>query len=219
MEGASKSTTNGAVHRPVADDEWLALCGRAREGDTEALGVLCERLRSFLTQAANGQLNGGLKAKLGASDLLQQSFLEAHQQFEQFHGSTEEEFRGWLQRILHNNTIDAARRFHDTQMRNAEREISLELVQTAEQLAARGKTASSVARRKETDHEMLAAVARLPERRRLIVEMRYRDGLSHAEIAKQLAISEAAARKLLSRAIDELRTLLASESHADRSND
>ena len=200
MPGASQSTTNGAAHKPATDDEWLILCRRAREGDAVAFGDLCERLRSFLTHAAGCQLNGSLKAKLGASDLVQESLLEAHRQFEQFQGSTEEEFRGWVRQILHNNTIDAARKFHDTQMRDADREISLELVESPEQLTARGKTASSVARRKETDHEMLVAVGKLPERRRLVVEMRFRDGLNHAEIGKQLGISELAARKLLSRA-------------------
>lgn len=208
MEGDSKPAAGRSAAGATSDREWQTLCANARAGDSVALGELCERLRAFLTRTAKAEINGSLNPKLGASDLVQQSLLEVHQQFEQFLGRTEVEFRAWVRRILHNNTIDAARRFQDTQMRAAGREVPLELVDHAQQLVAGGKTASSVARRKETDASMLEALMQLPERRRKVVEMRYRDEMSYSEIGEQLRVSEAAARKLLSRAIDDLRTLL-----------
>jgi RNA polymerase sigma-70 factor (ECF subfamily) len=67
-------------------------------------------------------------------------------------------------------------------------------------------------RRLEAD-ERLQALARvldgLPAGTRQLIELRFGDGLSHAEIAAHLGASEAAVRKRLSRALEALRHGLA----------
>ena len=69
-------------------------------------------------------------------------------------------------------------------------------------------------RRKEVDEQLLRAVAHLPERSRQMLQLRHQQGLSHADVGKELGMTEAAARKLWSRTIQDLRQLLASQ-HAD----
>jgi RNA polymerase sigma-70 factor (ECF subfamily) len=63
-------------------------------------------------------------------------------------------------------------------------------------------------RRRETDDELLRAVAQLPERSQQVLELRHRMGLSHAEVAEELGMTEAAARKLWSRIVEELQERL-----------
>jgi len=68
--------------------------------------------------------------------------------------------------------------------------------------------------------ERLQALARvldgLPAETRQLIELRFGDGLSHAEIAAHLGASEAAVRKRLSRALESLRHGLAAlEAHSE----
>jgi len=63
-----------------------------------------------------------LKAKVDASDLVQQTLLEAHRGLENFRGTTEAEWLGWLRRIVVHNAADFVRRFHGVEKRCAGRE-------------------------------------------------------------------------------------------------
>ncbi len=192
----------------VNKSEWSVLLEAARRGDSEALGAVCERLREFLLLIADDGLGDDLRAKLGASDVVQQSLLEAQCEFDRFSGTSEAEFRAWLKRILRHNLIDSARRYHQTQKRDVTREISFDTGSRRRDLAGQQKTASSLMCRRETDEELLRAVTGLPQRSRQVIELRHRDGLSHAEIAEKLGISEVATRKLWSRAVEQLRQML-----------
>lgn len=214
------SEVDGSTESPADADEsledlqWRSLCDAARAGDSDALGTLCERLRGFLSESARRQMQRRLQPKIGASDVVQQSLIQACRQFEQFRGSSEAEFRSWVRRILQNHTIDAARRFNETFMRDARREVSLDPAADAEDLAAPTKTASSLVRRKESDEALVDAISRLPDRRRRVVELRHRDGLSYADIASRLGINEPAARQIWSRAIGDLRKFLSGQPNA-----
>ncbi len=194
-----------------AHSDWQSLFDAARAGDRAALGELCERLRPQLLRLANRDLGQDLLPKVAASDVVQASMLEAVDAFEHFVGEREADFQAWVQRIVSNNLIDVARVYRNSQKRRAAREIPIDAIECTQGIIDRCRTASSIARRKETDLELLRLVARLPERRRQIVELRFRDGLSHGEIGQVMGITEVAARKFLSRAIEQLRSMLSKQ--------
>jgi WD40 repeat protein/serine/threonine protein kinase/DNA-directed RNA polymerase specialized sigma24 family protein len=77
----------------------------ARGGSAEALGELLELCRPHLLRVADGHLEPDLKAKVGASDLVKETFLEAQRHFADFQGATETELLSWLGRILINNVL------------------------------------------------------------------------------------------------------------------
>lgn len=56
--------------------------------------------------------------------------------------------------------------------------------------------------------DMLRSIARLPERERQIVHLKFRVGLSNAQIASHMGISEGSVRKYLSRAGKQMRAVL-----------
>ncbi len=187
---------------------WNSLLANARQGDDEALGELWQQLRHYLLLTADRGLGRGLRAKLGASDIVQQSLLEAQRDFAGFTGDSEDELRAWLVKLVKHNLIDAGRRYGGTQQRDLTREVWIDVTNKQREIPGRDKTASSLMRRHERDEQLLRAVARLPERRRRIIELRHRRGLSFAQIGDELGISEVAARKLCSRAVEELRRSL-----------
>ena len=63
-----------------------ALLEQARQGDQEALGRLLEAQRAALHRLAERQLDGRIAVRVDASDISQQTFLEAHRSFRQFAG-------------------------------------------------------------------------------------------------------------------------------------
>src|SRR2546429_538415 len=70
-----------------AQDESVARALQdARGGSREALGCVLESCRGYLLQIAWEELDPALRAKGGASDLVQETFLKAQRHFAQFQG-------------------------------------------------------------------------------------------------------------------------------------
>src|SRR6476469_3978998 len=100
--------------------EWLPA---ARGGSAQALGEALEACRVYLQAIAERELDPELRAKGGASDLVQETFLEAHKDFAQFKGDTEDALLAWLRRMLLNNLANFRRRYRGTRKRRAGREV------------------------------------------------------------------------------------------------
>jgi DNA-directed RNA polymerase specialized sigma24 family protein len=98
----------------------------AHHGSPEALGQVLEYCRPYLLAVANAQLERDLQAKAGASDLVQDTFIEAHRGFAAFRGRSEEELLGWLRQILLHNVADLRRQYRATEKRQVQREVSLD---------------------------------------------------------------------------------------------
>src|SRR6516165_2722573 len=78
--------------------------------DPVGAGQPLERYRAYLGLLARAQPPAPLRGQLGASDIVQQTLLQAHRKREQFRGHSEEEYRAWLRAILARLLADAARR-------------------------------------------------------------------------------------------------------------
>jgi RNA polymerase sigma-70 factor (ECF subfamily) len=191
---------------PTAD-AVRALLTAARAGDAQALGALLEQFRSYLLTVANGEWADPLHAKLGPSDVVQDTFLEAYRLFERFGGAQAEELRAWLRAILLNKLADARARFLATQKRAPQREQALDSERSPD-LAGAGSTPSSQASKREQTAALLHALERLPEPYRQVVAWRQWDDLPFAEIGRRLGRSEGAARMLYVRALERLGGLL-----------
>jgi RNA polymerase sigma-70 factor (ECF subfamily) len=186
------------------------LLGQARAGDDAARGRLLELYRNYLRLVARSLLGGSLKVQLDASDLVQETFLKAHQQFEDFEGSSEPELAAWLRRILVRNLADAAKHHH-AQGRDVRRQRSLEAMLDRSSLAAQRALAASAsspsARAAGREQAVLLAdaVARLPADYREVFVLRNLEHVPMAEIAGRLGRSVDAVQKLWMRAMLALR--------------
>jgi RNA polymerase sigma-70 factor (ECF subfamily) len=93
------------------------LIGSARNRSQEALGRLLDACRPYLLLVANQQLRPELRAKVGPSDVVQETFLRAADKFVQFQGSTEPELLAWLRRILLNHLANVGVELSQTRKR------------------------------------------------------------------------------------------------------
>ena len=185
----------------------------ARNGSSEALGSLLELCRPYLLLVANQQIQPDLKVKVGASDLVQQTFLEAHRDFAGFRGDSEAELLAWLRQILVNNAAGITRQFRDTQKRRIDQEISLSdtpLANLLQNIQDLGDSPSAQAQAHEQDQALHEAISKLPEQYRQVIHLRNYERLSFEEVGQRLGRSAEAARKLWTRAITQLEQLLES---------
>jgi RNA polymerase sigma-70 factor (ECF subfamily) len=180
----------------------------ARAGSREALGQLLEACRGYLLRIANQGLSADLQAKGGASDLVQETFLEAHRDFAHFHGNTEAELLAWLRCLLLNNVANFARGYRSTEKRQVRREVPLGGGDSSSGgeagLAADTRSPSMEAMAREKAEAVARALERLPEDYRRVIILRNQERRDFDEIGRLMRRSTDAARRLWSRAIERL---------------
>src|SRR5262245_49631977 len=169
----------------------------AQRGSEEALGQALEGCRQYLLLVANEQLDPDLRDKLGPSDLVQETFLDAQRDFRQFHGHTEQELLAWLRHILLNNLADSRRRYREAGKRDVAREVPLADAPPDElrQGVAQTDTPHTGLAAQEQAESLRRALEQLPEASRRIIEWRNYELCPFAEIGRRLGKSEEAARK------------------------
>jgi RNA polymerase sigma-70 factor (ECF subfamily) len=189
----------------------VTLIQAARAGSRDALGSALETYRNYLLLIAERELGDDLRAKGGASDLVQEAFLEAHKDFAQFQGQTEADLRGWLRTLLLNRLSKFARRYRQTQKRGIGSEVPLDAGQHAGAgLAAAQPTPSVMLMVGERAKAVQLALERLPKDHRDVILMRYQEQLTFEEVGRRMGRSADAARKLWWRALVRLQEELES---------
>ena len=187
-----------------------SLISAARNGCSKSADELLEACRGYMLSIANKDLDSILTAKLGASDIVQESLIEAQRDIERFGGSSEAELLAWVRQIVKNNLHDVRRKYLATDKRNIEREESLDRSGSfPDRHATHEKTPSQVLNCKDESQQLMNAMSRLSMEHRRVIELRNWELLPFAEIAKRTARSEDAARKLWARAISSLKQEMA----------
>jgi len=178
---------------------------KARQGSFTALGQLLDHYRDYLLRMANEELNSDLAPKLGPSDIVQETFLDAARAFPRFMGKTDGELKAWLRQILLAKLRDNERHYLHCQKRDVSREVS---IHDPAHCAAADRELSSRANENERpflfeDCESVRhALAKLPADYRRVIEMRHFANASFETIGKSLGRSAEAARKLWCRALE-----------------
>jgi RNA polymerase sigma-70 factor (ECF subfamily) len=189
----------------------------ARQGDRESRERLFERLRGYLRLAARAQLESWLKVKVDASDLVQQTMLEAHCDFDRFQGDSERQLLAWLRKILLHNVADFVRHYRGTAKRQVRREVPLgnpaesgPLIGAPEP-AAPGATPSQEFLRRDDELRLVDALEKLPPDYQEVILLRNLQRLPFNEVAEQMGRSRPAVQMLWKRAIDKLRDVMGDE--------
>jgi RNA polymerase sigma-70 factor (ECF subfamily) len=188
MAGASHE------HESTLDDDVLV--ARARLGDTGAFGVLVGRYQRAALRTAFAVMGSESEAE----DVTQEAFVKAFRALPRFREDLP--LRPWLMQIVANE----ARNRRRSQGRR-------------ERLAVRAAVVGGGARREAGSAEDLAlgavsagelraALARLDDRDRTVIALRYFAGLSEAETAAALDVPAGTVKSRLSRALDRLRAQL-----------
>jgi RNA polymerase sigma-70 factor (ECF subfamily) len=172
-----------------------------------------ERYRQYLVMLADRQLDSRLRGKLDASDVVQQTLLEAHQNREQFRGTHEAELVAWLRKILAHNLLDAMRGLR-REKRDVAREQSINAaieqssVRLEGWLADEQSTPSQKFARQEEAVRLADTMAQLPNAQREALILKNWHGWTVAEIAQHMGRTSAAVAGLLKRGLKQLRQQL-----------
>jgi RNA polymerase sigma-70 factor (ECF subfamily) len=171
-----------------------------------------ERYRSYLHLLARLELRDA-RVRLEASDLVQQTLMEAYQQLERFRGQTSAEQAAWLRQILANNLADGLRAQH-RQRRDVRREQSIEQSLGASSARLAGwivAEQSSPSARVASDEDavlLASALTQLPEAQREALVLQHWQGMTLAQIGERLGKTPVAVAGLLKRGLARLRELL-----------
>jgi RNA polymerase sigma-70 factor (ECF subfamily) len=189
------------------------LIAGARAGDERCRDELFALCRSYLGFVARSQVETWLRRKVDASDLVQETMLEAYRDFDCFEGATEQQWLAWLKRILAHNAADFMRRYHGTAKREAGREITFRdpddsLARGAPEPAAQQPTPSQEFLQIESELRLTAALAELPEDYQEVIVLRNLQRLPFNEVAERMNRSRPAVQMLWMRAIKKLQATI-----------
>jgi len=182
-----------------------------RAGTDADLGSLLDLYRNYLRLLARLEIGRRLQGKLDASDLVQETFLEAHRHFARFQGSSEPQLVSWLRQILAAKVANLLRHYLGTQGRDVrlERELEAELDNSSRMLGAELiaplSSPSQRAVRREQAVLLANALERLPDDYREVIVLRHLEGRSFPEIAQRMQRSVDSVQKLWLRGLSRLR--------------
>ncbi len=203
------------THDPPGNPAPLPASAVAAALPSATVGGELERFRNYLSLLARTQVSRQWHDRLDVSGVVQQTFLEAHQQRHQFRGGGDDAATAaWLRRILAHNLADArkglARAKRDTgRERSLEQELEKSSVRLGTFLAAEQSSPSLAAQRSDRAFLLAEALESLPEAQREVVLMRHWEGYSLAEVADRLGRTPPSVVGLLQRGLKALRERLA----------
>ncbi len=187
------------------------LIQEAKKGGDAVLGSLLELYRNYLRLLARIEIGRRLQGKLDASDLVQETFLEAHRHFARFQGTEEPQFVSWLRQILAARVANQVRHYFGTQGRNVrlEQELAVELDNSSRmlghELAASLASPSQQAVEREQAVLLADALELLPVDYRDVIILRHLEGLTFPEVARRMERTQDSVEKLWLRALARLR--------------
>lgn len=200
-----------ADHTESAEVERLL--AEVRGGNRRALDTLLGLHRAYLRTLVELRLDPKLRARVDASDVVQETSLEAVRRVAAYLDRPVLPFRLWLRQIAFDRLLMARRQHVEAGRRAVEREAPLpdqSSLQLAQLALAAGPTPSQAFAQDEMAERVRRALAALEDDDREILLMRNFEGLSNQEAAQVLALEPAAASKRYGRALLRLRkTLLA----------
>ena len=195
---------------------YSGLIEGARRGDADCRERLFALCRSYLGLVARSQVETWLRRKVDASDLVQETMLEAYRDFERFDGHTEQEWLAWLRKILSHNAADFVRRYRGTAKRAAGREVPFRdpadsRVAGVPEPAADQPTPSQEFLQLDTELRVTAAMSELSPDHQEVIVLRNLQRLSFNEVAERMSRSRPAVQMLWMRAIRKLQETLEEE--------
>jgi RNA polymerase sigma-70 factor (ECF subfamily) len=197
--------------------ESVDLIERARAGDREALNALLARHRDRLRRMVEMRLDTRLQARLDASDVVQEAYVEVAERMEEYLRDPKVPLFLWLRLVVGERLMRLHRYHLGAQMRDAGREVSLyrgalpaaSSAALAAQLLGRHTSPTQAVMRAERILRVQEALNTLDPLDREILSLRHFEELTAAEAAQVLGIEESAAAKRYFRALKRLKEILA----------
>jgi RNA polymerase sigma-70 factor (ECF subfamily) len=182
----------------VKDDPDLPLVERFRAGERRAFDELVRRHQRAIWRVARRYLRNDADA----SDVAQQTFVRAYRALDGFRGAAS--VKSWLYRIAINLAINHVRDHRRELPGGAAHEIG----EVGDARPSRGATGPQRIIAHEDAARLRAAIAELPPKQRMVLELRVFEDLSFREVAELADCTENAAKVNFHYAVKRLKEIL-----------
>jgi RNA polymerase sigma-70 factor (ECF subfamily) len=188
-----------------------------RGGDRQALAALFEKYRDQLRRMVELRLDSRIRARLDASDVVQDAFLDVARDLDAYLADPKLPPLLWLRLHVGRRLMTLHRQHLGTRMRDAGQEISLyqgalpraSSSELASMLLGRHTSPTQAAQRAERMLRVQEALNSLDSIDREVLALRHFEQLSRAEAAQVLGITPEAGAKRYFRALKRLKDALA----------
>ena len=197
-------------------DEDLARLQEAEEDRPEALASVLDRHRQRLLRMVEIRMHPALRARLGASDVLQEAWMEIQTRLGHYLADPQMPFFLWIRFITAQRLMMLHRRHIGAQKRDVRKQVSLHKgafpsatsVALVDRLIASGTTPTQAAVQRELRLQLEEALDQMNPADREVLVLRHFEELTNVEAAAELGIEKAAASKRYVRALRRLREIL-----------
>jgi RNA polymerase sigma-70 factor, ECF subfamily len=192
------------------------LLTRAGHGDEVALRELFDEYRDRLKRMIRLRMSRRLKTRMDDSDILQEAYLEVAKKLPEYTQNPEAPFFLWLRQMTGLKLAEYHRRHLGTQMRDADREVSIyrgalpeaNSMSLAAHLLGQLTSPSQAAIKAEMRIKLQEALNSMDPLDREVIALRHFEQLSGDETAEVLGLSKTGASSRYVRAISRLRKIL-----------
>ena len=164
------------------------LVRRARDGDRAAFDEIVERFRERLERQVHSRMGAGVRGKVEADDILNETFACAFESIARLKWQDEETFYRWLASIA------------EHLIRNVSRRKGWSPLRLEGELAGTGTSPSQGLRRHDRFDRLERALNSLSPDHKTVLVLARIEGLRIREIAERMGRSTNAVKKLLARA-------------------
>ena len=198
----------------------MDLIARARAGEPEALGELCNLYRNYMRMVVRTGLGPKLRERVELSDVVQEALVEVIRQFPQFTGQNEAALVGWLRRLVGQKLADLGR-YHSRAKRSAGTpDVALDAAwdlpggsgsqggRLLDMLSLSQTSPSEAASRRELTVLLADALAALPEAEAEVLWLYHAENLSFESIGDRMSLSRKSIRGIWARGLKSLKRTL-----------
>lgn len=203
----------------------MELIAKARAGEVEALGELCNLYRNYMRMVVQTGLGPKLRERVELSDVVQETLVEVIRQFPQFTGQNEAALVGWLRRLVGQKLADLGR-YHSRAKRSAGGpDVPLDAAwdlpggegshggKLLDMLALSQTSPSEAASNRELTVLLADALAALPEAEAEVLWLYHAENLSFEGIGDRMGVSRKSIRGIWARGLKSLKRTLDGPRH------
>jgi len=193
---------------------------RRNHEDSASLANMFDQYRDQLQRLVAFHMDRRLSRRVDASDVVQQSFIEARSRLPHFVEQSSMPFSLWIRQITMQTLIDIHRRHFGVQKRDIRQEVSLQQADSsysvlANKLVSNLSSPSSAVDRREKLDRIREAIDSMDEIDREVLVLRHFEEMSNKDIAELLGIGQPAASNRYLRALNRLREILMDDSQSE----
>ena len=184
---------------------------RSTAGDATAIESVLLHFHDPLLQFIRSTLAAPDSADFSAEDLFQETLVEAFRRVKGLEAQGSIAFFAWLKTIAHHRHLNRLKAAKALKRGGARKRIvnGIATESTATSIlhliAGTEARPSVIVRRKEAVGVVAVALSKLDAERRQVIELRYGQRMSNAQVAEKMGKSEGAIKMLISRTLQELR--------------